>query len=147
MNNVIVACRLPKGVVLKIYDDEEIAIRAEYAKAKHVDLSPLRVVSSISLNGATSHPNYHPKDNEILGRFGKTSVPSDFWEKWLKQNERSDLVLKNLVFAEPNEARASSRAAEFANVKTGFEGLDQNKLPVIGVEYEGAADKRRSSVV
>lgn len=144
MSNVTVICRLPKGVVLRVYDDQEIAIRAERAKERHIDTSPLTVVETFTLNGATSDPRYHRKENLTLGFFGKTSVPAEVWEKWLKQNGRSDLVLKKLVFAETNEARATSRASEFANEKTGFEGLDPQKLPVNGVEIDGAAERRRN---
>lgn len=81
----------------------------------HLDLQGKRV----TLNGANS--------SRIVGGYGLTQVDKEFWEAWAKDYADSPLLLNGLVFAQGSEARASAKASEQAEVKSGFEQLVPGK--------------------
>ena len=60
----------------------------------------------------------------IVGGYGITTIPRDFWERWLKANERSDVVREKIVFAMPDEGRAQGFALEHAEIRSGMEPID-----------------------
>lgn len=133
-DTVTVLCRLPHGVVLSITPDGDVERRAKLSAAGTPDRSPVVSVKSVTVNGANKAPNYHPKDNVLLGRVGRTVVDKAFWEAWRAQNANSDLVKNNCVFAEMTEARADAKARELEGVKTGFEPIDPEELKRKGLE-------------
>ncbi|GBQ07295.1 hypothetical protein [Saccharibacter floricola] len=119
---VTVFCRLPSGIVLSLYPEGEAERRAEAEKAKRPDMSVMKAIQSVTLNGAKHDPRFHPMHNSILGLAGRTEVPSDFWEAWKKQNATSSLLKEHIIFAEANASRGEGRLGELKDMKTGFEG-------------------------
>lgn len=135
---VTVLCRLPHGIELRIIPDGEIERRTKLSEDKRPDLRPISVLSRVVLNGANTAPNYHPKDNRMLGRVGKTAVDKAFWLKWVEQHAKSDLVKNHVVFAEQTDARADAKAREFADIKTGYEPTSMKDVKASGVEVVAA---------
>lgn len=124
--SLTVLCRLPSGVTLDLHNQETLKQRATASTPMMHPATPLRTVT---LNGATHDPSYHSVEDRLLGRAGRTQVDKDFWEAWLKQNEKNQLVTQKLVFAEATRAKADDAMKELKSEKTGLEGAGQDALP------------------
>lgn len=121
-----VVCRLPSGLVLDLYDPEDLRARAGSASPV---MAPPVPRASVRLAGARRDARFHARDNRLLGLAGRTQVDAAFWEAWVAQNP-GYLPLKNgLIFAQARAADADARLAECASERTGLEGLDPNALP------------------
>ncbi len=80
----------------------------------------------VILNGANSA--------NIVGGYGLTEgVDKDAFEKWIKTHADQAYVKNELVFAQAKTNSAESKAKENASVKSGLEGLPQDK-PAPGIE-------------
>ncbi len=81
---------------------------------------------NVTLNGANS--------SNVVGGYGLTEgVDKDAFEKWLEVHKNQLYVKNELVFAQSKANSAQSKANENASVKTGLEGLPQDK-PAPGIE-------------
>lgn len=96
-----VGCKLPNGLLCEMgsRDDENY--------------------HSVRLNGAN--------DSRVIGGYGLTQVPEDFWNAWVKKHARLDFIKKAHVFVEGSRESAEAHAEEAAEVKTGLEPLDPLK--------------------
>lgn len=133
-DTVTVLCRLPHGIKLQLAPAGDAERRAKLSADGTPDRSPVAYVKSVTIAGANRAPDYHPKDNVLLGRVGRTSVDKAFWDAWLAQHKDSDLVKNHCVFAEVTERNAEAKAREFATVKTGFEPVEPEELKRKGME-------------
>ena len=123
---VTVICRMPAGLVLDLYDTDELAARASTPTPV---MAPPRPTASVRLNGAKADPRYHGRDNLLLGMGGRTQVEASFWQAWCAQNPNF-LPLKNgLLFARPAEGDAQAELAERGQHRSGLEGLEPDSLP------------------
>ncbi|EKY2017044.1 hypothetical protein QU220_004177 [Cronobacter sakazakii] len=81
---------------------------------------------TVTLNGANS--------SNVVGGYGLTEgVDKDAFEKWLEVHKNQPYVKNELVFARAKANSAQSKATENASVKSGLEGLPQDK-PAPGIE-------------
>ncbi|EME2032429.1 hypothetical protein VWS47_004274 [Cronobacter sakazakii] len=81
---------------------------------------------TVTLNGANS--------SNVVGDYGLTEgVDKDAFEKWLEVHKNQPYVKNELVFAQAKANSAQSKATENASVKSGLEGLPQDK-PAPGIE-------------
>lgn len=92
-----------------------VTVGCKLPNGLHLDLQGKRV----TLNGANS--------SRIVGGYGLTPVDKEFWEAWAKDYADSPLLLNGLVFAQGSDARATAKAGEQAEVKSGFEPLVPGK--------------------
>ncbi|MDK1195306.1 hypothetical protein QMW88_04050 [Cronobacter dublinensis] len=89
----------------------------------------------VTLNGANT--------SNVIGGYGLTDgVDKDAFEKWLAVHKDQPYVKNELVFAQAKANSARDKAKENAKVKTGLEGLPQDK-PVDGVVKDEDAMKAR----
>lgn len=73
-------------------------------------------------------------DSNLVGGYGITEgVDKDAFEKWIAVHADQPYVKNELVFAQAKTNSAQSKAAENAMVKSGLEGLPQDK-PMAGIE-------------
>lgn len=73
-------------------------------------------------------------DSNLVGGYGITEgVDKDAFEKWIAVHADQPYVKNELVFAQAKTNSAQSKAAENATVKSGLEGLPQDK-PMAGIE-------------
>ena len=80
----------------------------------------------VTLNGANS--------SVVIGGYGITEgVDKDAFDKWLSVHKEQPYVKRELVFAQAKTNSAQAKATENARVKTGLEGLPQDK-PMAGIE-------------
>lgn len=79
--------------------------------------------------------------SNVIGGYGLTeNVDKEFFETWLKEHASQPYVKNELVFAQAKTNSAQSKANENAGIKTGLEGLPQDK-PVDGVTKDEEAMK------
>lgn len=70
----------------------------------------------------------------IIGGHGITEgVDKDFFDAWMAANKESAAVINGLIFSHSKTESAKAEAAEKADNKNGFEGLNQAK-PMPGIE-------------
>ena len=90
---------------------------------------------TVTLNGANS--------SNVIGGYGLTEgVDKEAFEKWLEVHKNQPYVKNEMVFAQAKANSAQSKASENASVKTGLEGLPQDR-PVDGVVKDEEAMKAR----
>lgn len=128
-NTVTVICRLPSGLVLDLYDTDDLKARAQ--SAVPVMAVPLPR-ASVKLNGARHDPRFHGRDNLLLGMGGRTEIDAGFWAAWCAQNPDYPPLKNGLLFAQAKSADALAELAERGKHRTGLEGLDRSQLQ--GVE-------------
>lgn len=81
---------------------------------------------SVVLNGANS--------SLVVGGYGLTEgVDKDAFDKWLTVHSNQPYIKNKLVFAQAKTNSAQAKASENATVKSGLEGLPQDK-PMPGIE-------------
>lgn len=90
---------------------------------------------TVTLNGANS--------SQVIGGYGLTEgVDKAAFDKWLKTHASQPYVKNELVFAQAKTNSAQDKAQENASVKTGLEGLPQDK-PAPGIEVDKEAMKQK----
>lgn len=81
---------------------------------------------TVELNGSNSAL--------VFGGYGLTEgVNKDSFDKWLSVHSNQPYVKNELVFAQAKTNSAQAKASENAKVKSGLEGLPQDK-PMPGIE-------------
>lgn len=119
---VWVACKLPKGISIQLFEQTEID-RPTFGGGVKPTKVFMRVGEQVRLRGYAvpfgKLPNF-----PIIGDFGLTEVDRRFWETWLGQNQKLELVTKGLVFACADQASARSRALENEKLLCGLEPMD-----------------------
>ncbi len=117
---------MPAGLVLDLYDVDELAARA---RAPTPVMAPPRPTASVRLNGAKADPRYHARDNLLLGMGGCTQVDAAFWQAWMTQNPNFLPLRNGLIFAQPTARDAGAELAERGQHRSGLEGLEPASLP------------------
>jgi len=124
---VTVCCKLPHGLVLRVFRMEDTAEPISGGGFRTVKVA--REYARHKVNG-----NAHPQDKAPLhmingGYAFTTGVPKDLWDVWLEQNKDSMVVANNLIFAHVQEASARDETNEKTKITSGFERLDPTKMP------------------
>ena len=138
---VTIACNLPQGVVLQLYDVEETEAFLPNGRVIKENVCTLnteagqwhvRGVVNRSALAAVGAGDILPDDYRVVrgerpdtGYALTPGVPRNFWEEWLRRNEDSPLVRGKHIFAEGSEQRAVGHARELKELRSGFQGLDQ----------------------
>ena len=139
-DTVCVCCNLPNGVILQLYDVEQVETVLPNGRSIRENQCTLRTDQQWALRGpvnrsalaATNRDDQLPDDYEMVrsdapdaGYALTFGVPRDFWEEWLKANERNPLVRNGHVFAAKSQADAKSMAREHREFASGFQPLNQ----------------------
>lgn len=125
---VTVACKLPHGLVLRVFDmveTKEPLMGGGYHTVKQARERPDRII----VNGCAHPQNKAPLCQVVAGYALTTGVPKEFWDRWLAQNANADMVKNNLIFAHENLRNAEAEATEKKDVRSGLERLDPKSLP------------------
>ncbi|MBO1325351.1 hypothetical protein K2X14_11570 [Acetobacter sp. TBRC 12305] len=124
-DTVTVICRMPSGLVLDLYEQDDLKARALSAMPI---MGPPVPKATVRLRGARRDPRFHPKSNQMLGMGGRTEVDAAFWSAWKEQNANYAPLKSGLIFAAAKESDAVSMLAERGQERTGLEGLDPDAL-------------------
>lgn len=135
-STVIVACKLPNGLRLDLMGEEvrsTVPTLAGPQEAVHRNK-----LGSVVLRGSAAERRLErgddygrPMDAEpiatVSGGFGLTTVDKGFWEAWSEQNRDYPPFKNGLIFAGARSDHAPKRAAEQAELRSGYEPMDPEK--------------------
>ena len=131
---VTVACKLPHGIIMHL--DEMVDVIEQRPSGSVVVKMANRLPQEYKLNGAAHYQNKLP-EHTIVGNYGLTfGIPKDFWDEWLKQNEKAEYVKNGLIFAATSERNATAEAKEKKDIVTGFERLDPAVIKKMGLKED-----------
>jgi hypothetical protein len=123
---VTVGCKLPHGLVLRIFDFQEIRV-PRLGGGEAIEKRAFQVGDPVRINGNAVAIGKIP-EHEIKGGFALTmGVPADFFAKWLEQNADADIVRQGLIFAKPSYDQATGHALEHKALRSGLEPIDTAK--------------------
>ena len=135
-DTVTVACGLPNGVLLQIYDIEEAESVLPNGRTIKENIATLNLgAGQYMLHGqkidtAALAAGQLPDYRVIKGSAPDTGyaltpgIPCAFWEQWLHQNKGSPLVKNRIVFAAGTDASAADEARDYKDLRSGFQGLN-----------------------
>lgn len=119
--NITVACKLPNGLILKLFemrDTEELVMGGgvrTVSKAFQMDRTPVELTGSRSASQSILH----------IGGYALTpNVDAQFFAEYLRQNYDSDIVQNRLIFAHESRDHIEGQAKDAAEVKSGLEPLN-----------------------
>lgn len=116
---LVIGCKLPSGLKLEIGKPHDPGYRSVDLKgANHGEYQ----------GRADSGRIFVPKTEQ---GFGLTRVPADLWEEWKKRHKvnATRWLRDGVLFVAEDGESARAMAADHAEVTTGFEQLNPDKLP------------------
>ena len=138
---VSVACKMPNGVILRLYDfvDSFEQILGAGGGMRKTQIARRRPIPDVVLKGfALPRNNGHEAfDANVQHGCGLThNVDASFWEEWLTQNADSDLIKNGIVFSQTKVETIKSEAKERAEQKSGLEPLNPETKHIAGEERQ-----------
>lgn len=129
-NTVVVACKLPHGLVLRLYDMvdfDEPAAGGGYRTVKRARPRPEQFV----LRGyLTKYRGSKLQPIAETSSFAYTEgVGKEFFDEWLKQNRDNPVVVNGLIFSAEKPEAVRGFAKEHAKLRNGLEPIDPARLP------------------
>lgn len=127
---VTVACKLPHGLILRLYDMvdfDEPAAGGGYRTIKRAQPRPGQVVIKGYLSryrGASIQPLAESSSYALTH-----GVDKDFFDRWLVDNKDNPAVVNKLIFASDKPETVQGIAREHAKVRTGLEPINPSRLP------------------
>lgn len=127
---VTIASKAPHGIVLQLYEMQEIFEPVMGGGARAVQKAFPIAGQTVTLAPATNPINEAPRV-QTYGGFGLTfGVPKVLWDAWAAANSDSALLQNGILFAlAGNEERAKREALNRRDVASGFEAIDPS-LPI-----------------
>jgi len=125
---VSVACKLPHGLVLRVFnmvERDEPVMGGGFRKARMAEERAERFV----VHGFSHAQNAAPHCTIVAGYAITSGIPEEHWDLWLSQNKNSDMVRNGLIFAQNSTASITDNAKDGHKIKSGLERLDPTKLP------------------
>jgi hypothetical protein len=128
-DTVVVACKLPAGVILRVFrmEDRETILAAG---SRVVEKIAVPFGQTVTIRGNAVDPAQLMQGVFPEHVFGQTGyalthdVPREIWDLWYEQNKESDLVRNGLIFAHATERSARDQARDGAKLLSGLEPID-----------------------
>jgi hypothetical protein len=121
---VTVACRLPHGIEMMLYDKQKRQEAAPGGMQEVVRYEPRRSVKPIKLNGFSHEQNKAPV-HPVQGGFGLTfDVPKAFFDEWYDQHKEQDYIVNGLIFAQDGRRNFDAQLKDHLDQKSGLERID-----------------------
>lgn len=115
---ITVGCKLPHGLIIHLAPPVIGTVVALNGR-KYDQLGEHG--PSVRLHGMNS------RTKTIIGGYGLTQVPKDYWDQWVKENPKHPYLQNGLLFAHENRDVIEGLSTEYESLKTGLEGLDPLK--------------------
>ena len=139
MPSVTVACKLPHGLTLRVFDMVETQEPVMGGGFRAVKVARERT-QRVTLKG-WSHPQNAAPNAPIVGGYAITpDVDKEFWDAWKLQNAESDVVKNGLIFAHEKSASSEAEAREKKGIRSGLERIDPSK-PARGIQQSDLMKK------
>ena len=126
MPTTSVACKLPLGLILRVYemvDHDELTSGGSYKTVKRA----VPVGDPVKVFGPATKFGEAPK-TQISGGYALThNVDADFFALWLAQNADHEAVKRGLIFASEKRNAAQDEAREKKEILSGLEPLNPGK--------------------
>ena len=125
---VTVACKLPHGLQLRVFD--MVTIREPIMGGGFREVPVAQECPEQYVVKGNAHAQNMAPNAPITGGYALTfGIPKEFWERWVKDNAGSDVVKNNLIFANFKNDYVQGEAEDKKDLKSGLERLNPNKLP------------------
>lgn len=126
---LVVACKLPHGLILRLYETKEVHEAQRDGTTKLIKRSePLP--GEVQLDGYLKKykidlpPAAQGSKYEIT-----TGVSKEFFEEWLRQNKDHQALTSNLILWARNTGELKAKMRAFEGTRSGLEPIDRNTLP------------------
>jgi len=144
---VTIACKLPHGLVLRVFAWEEFdepmrdGSFKRSKRARPIETMEYTVRGTWTASAGQAYARNNNAVTDLLpGGYALTyGVPKDTWDLWYEQNRHSALVRNNIIFAQLTHVKATEQSKELRSVKSGLEPLDPDKP---GERMPGGVDRR-----
>lgn len=126
-----VACKLPHGLVLRLFDMVDEGEPQRDGSVKTVKRARQRYESGeVVLNGYVAKHTPGTQQPSVPSSYALThNVPAAFFAEWMEQNKDSDLVRNKLIFGHGSADRVSGFSREHDKTLCGLEPIDPSNLP------------------
>lgn len=131
MGTVSVACKLPNGLILRVFGMTERYEPVMGGGSRKVE-EAAQVGEAVTIKGYAAPFGKDPKTPVAGGYAITTGVDADLWDRWLAQNAEHPAVKAGLIFAAERVDYAKKQAEEQAGLKCGLEPIDASK-PTFGI--------------
>lgn len=126
---VMVGCKLPNGLILRIFDMVPHVERGTNGVSTTTNIARLHC-PPIVIKGNRVDPDADPETLPLIrSNYALTEVDADFMDRWMHDNEDSDIVKNNLVFIASDQREAEAIAKDHKSVRSGMEPLKQDGDP------------------
>lgn len=126
MSQVLVACKIPNGLVLRVgkkYPRQEPVLGGGWRTVEE-----WRAEKSVTVFGPGRAIGEDAKAPTEAG-YALTPVDADFWAQWLTDNMDTPLVVNHQIFAQDKADSIRKVAAEKKHIRSGMEPMQQEKDP------------------
>lgn len=131
METITIGCKLPNGIILKIFEMKSKSEAVMGGGMRDV-LMAHDTGKSIKLNGNSFDQLKGPGDVQIVKGTGfalTMGVDKALWDAWYKMNSDCDLIKNGLIFAQEKKENVSANAKDHKSVVSGFERLNPKNMP------------------
>jgi len=125
---VSVACKLPHGLVLRVFSIVERDMPVMGGGVKTERIAEPRAESAV-VHGWSHAQNSAPHCTIIGGYAITDNIDKGLWDLWLSQNKDSAMVKNGLIFANEKAESTTGKAKDGGKIQSGLERLDPTKLP------------------
>ncbi len=123
---VTVACKLPSGLLLQVFEMEEFD---EPTPGGSRRTKRARLMDEHRIRG-TAHRQEKAPGAPIFGGYALTpGVPKALWDRWISDNRDAPMVKNHLIFAHSSKNGIRDEAKDHKSVRSGLERINPKKLP------------------
>lgn len=123
---VAVACNVPQGLLLQLYEMEESSEQVMGGGWRSVRRAK-KVGTPVRIRGPAIPIGFAIRKRIVGGYAITRGVDADFFNTWLEQNKDSDVVRNRCIFAHKSDTDGMAR--EHRGVTSGYEPLDPKGDP------------------
>lgn len=122
---ITVACKLPHGMRLRLFKMVETTENVSGNNVRMVKIAE-QVGEDVVLKGCAVA---FGQDKPLFGGYALThNVDKEFFDEWLKQNEKHDAVKNGLIFAAATRDAIEGKAEDHEKTRSGLEPLDMSMV-------------------
>lgn len=128
---VTVGCKLPGGLILRLFEFREQPEPILGGGTKMVQMST-EVGERVIIHGCAAPHGQSPAAPLTNQGYALTfNVPAEFFENWLEQNRDMDMVRNGLIFAasSTNASDVNAKSRERDGIRSGMEPLEPDTDP------------------